>query len=42
MPELRRRGRVREAYVPGETLRERYTGGGPRLPASHPAAAYRR
>ena len=42
VPELRRRGRVREAYVPGETLRERYTGGGPRLPASHPAAAYRR
>jgi len=42
VPELRRRGRLREAYVPGETLRERLTGGGPRLPATHPAAAYRR
>jgi len=42
VPELRRRGRVREAYVPGETLRERLTGGGPRLPETHPAAAYRR
>jgi alkanesulfonate monooxygenase SsuD/methylene tetrahydromethanopterin reductase-like flavin-dependent oxidoreductase (luciferase family) len=42
VPELRRRGRVREGYVPGETLRERLTGGGPRLPETHPAAAYRR
>ncbi|MGK9148760.1 NtaA/DmoA family FMN-dependent monooxygenase [Plantibacter flavus] len=41
VPELRRRGRLREAYRPGETLRERLTGGGPRLPDDHPAARYR-
>lgn len=41
VPELRRRGRMREAYVPGETLRERIFGEGPRLPERHPAAKYR-
>lgn len=41
VPELRRRGRMREAYVPGETLRERIFGAGPRLPERHPAARYR-
>ncbi|MFJ6653475.1 NtaA/DmoA family FMN-dependent monooxygenase [Microbacterium sp. NPDC091313] len=41
VPELRRRGRMREAYVPGETLRERLLGAGPRLPDRHPAARYR-
>jgi FMN-dependent oxidoreductase (nitrilotriacetate monooxygenase family) len=40
-PELRRRGRLRDAYVPGETLRERLLGEGPRLPERHPGAAYR-
>ena len=40
-PELRRRGRMREAYVPGETLRERIMGEGARLPERHPASAYR-
>lgn len=40
-PELRRRGIMRESYVPGETLRERFMGGGPRLPDRHPAARYR-
>ncbi|NQX26634.1 NtaA/DmoA family FMN-dependent monooxygenase [Microbacteriaceae bacterium VKM Ac-2854] len=42
VPELRRRGRLREAYRPGETLRSRVTGGGDRLPATHPAARFRR
>ncbi len=41
VPELRRRGRLRESYIPGETLRRRITGGGDRLPGTHPAAAYR-
>ncbi len=42
VPELRRRGRFREAYAPGETLRERFFGpGGPILPADHPAASRR-
>ena len=41
VPELQRRGRLRTAYVPGETLRERLTGGGARLPDDHPAARYR-
>ncbi|MGN6125167.1 MAG: NtaA/DmoA family FMN-dependent monooxygenase [Humibacter sp.] len=40
-PELRRRGRLREEYVPGETLRERVFGEGPRLPERHWAARYR-
>lgn len=40
-PELRRRGLL--APEPGTgTLRERLTGGGPRLPATHPAARHRR
>lgn len=42
VPELRRRGRLREAYVPGETLRERLFGAGnARLPARHFGARYR-
>lgn len=42
MPELRRRGRIREDYTPGETLRERLFGQGrARLPETHPAARYR-
>ena len=41
VPELRRRGRLRESYVPGETLRRRLTGTRDRLPDTHPAAAYR-
>lgn len=41
-PELRRRGRLREMYHPGETLRERVFGAGnQRLPDTHPAARYR-
>lgn len=41
VPELRRRGRLRDAYVPGETLRERVHGAGPRVPDTHPAAQFR-
>ncbi|MFG1396080.1 LLM class flavin-dependent oxidoreductase [Roseixanthobacter pseudopolyaromaticivorans] len=41
VPELQRRGRYKRAYAPG-TLREKLTGGGPRLAAPHPAAAHRR
>ncbi|MGO2113099.1 MAG: LLM class flavin-dependent oxidoreductase, partial [Pseudoclavibacter sp.] len=41
MPELRRRGLVKENAGPGTTLRERVTGGGPHLAADHPGAAYR-
>ena len=41
VPELRRRGRLREAYVSGETLRERVGGTGPRVTDTHPAARYR-
>jgi alkanesulfonate monooxygenase SsuD/methylene tetrahydromethanopterin reductase-like flavin-dependent oxidoreductase (luciferase family) len=40
-PELRRRGIMRDGYVPGETLRERIFGEGARLPERHPAARYR-
>lgn len=40
-PELRKRGRMRESYVDGETLRERIFGRGPRLPETHPATKYR-
>ncbi|MFD1704343.1 LLM class flavin-dependent oxidoreductase [Methylopila henanensis] len=40
VPELQRRGRYKRAYAPG-TLREKLTGGGPRLPARHPAAGFR-
>ncbi|WP_022881664.1 LLM class flavin-dependent oxidoreductase [Gryllotalpicola ginsengisoli] len=39
VPELRRRGRIRE-HEAGETLRERFFGT-PRLPERHPAARYR-
>ncbi|WP_177429400.1 MULTISPECIES: LLM class flavin-dependent oxidoreductase [Pseudomonas] len=42
IPELRRRGRFRQAYEPGETLRERLFGkGNGRLPAEHFATRYR-
>jgi len=42
VPELRRRGRFRERYEPGETLRERLFGAGrARLPSEHIAARYR-
>jgi FMN-dependent oxidoreductase (nitrilotriacetate monooxygenase family) len=41
VPELRRRGRMREAYTPGETLRERIFGESARLPERHHAARYR-
>ena len=40
VPELRRRGRYRESYEPGETLRERLFGAGhARLLPDHPAPA---
>lgn len=41
VPELRRRGRLREPGEPGTTLRERLIGRGPRLPDTHVAARYR-
>ncbi|GHD44042.1 LLM class flavin-dependent oxidoreductase [Mycetocola manganoxydans] len=41
VPELRKRGRLREGYEPGETLRERLFGGGAHLPAEHIGARYR-
>ncbi len=42
VPELRCRGRFREAYNDGETLRERLFGAGhARLPADHHGARYR-
>lgn len=42
VPELRRRGRYREGYDDGETLRERLFGAGRgRLPSEHFAARYR-
>lgn len=42
VPELRRRGRYREGYVQGETLRERMFGSGhARLLPDHPGARYR-
>ncbi|MET0270226.1 MAG: NtaA/DmoA family FMN-dependent monooxygenase [Sphingomonas sp.] len=42
VPELRRRGRYRDGYTPGETLRERLFGAGrARLPADHFGARYR-
>jgi FMN-dependent oxidoreductase (nitrilotriacetate monooxygenase family) len=40
-PVLRSRGRLREAYTAGESLRERIFGRGARLPDSHPASRYR-
>lgn len=42
VPELRRRGRFRERYEPGETLRERLFGAGrAQLPDAHVGARYR-
>jgi long-chain alkane monooxygenase len=42
VPELRRRGRYRESYRDGETLRERLFGAGQaRLPSHHHGARYR-
>lgn len=41
VPELQRRDRYKRAYAPG-TLREKLTGGGPRLMPPHVAATYRR
>ncbi|WEO77188.1 LLM class flavin-dependent oxidoreductase [Cryobacterium sp. SO2] len=41
VPELRARGRLRDAYVDGETLRERIFGGSPRLQEPHLATRYR-
>jgi len=40
-PELRRRGRLREAYAPGESLRDRLFGDGDRLPDRHHGTRYR-
>ena len=40
VPELQSRGAYKTAYRPG-TLREKLTGGGPRLAGGHPAARYR-
>ena len=42
VPELRRRGRYRQGYEPGETLRERLFGAGQaKLPGNHFASRYR-
>jgi hypothetical protein len=41
VPELQRRGLYKTAYAEG-TLREKLFAGGPRLPATHPAARFRR
>ncbi|GAA3869935.1 LLM class flavin-dependent oxidoreductase [Leifsonia kafniensis] len=41
VPLLRERGRLRDAYVDGETLRERLFGGEPRLSEPHVATRYR-
>lgn len=41
VPELRRRGRLRESYDEHESLRDRIFGEGDRLPARHPATRYR-
>jgi alkanesulfonate monooxygenase len=40
VPELQRRGRYKTRHAPG-TLREKLTGGGPRLAPPHPATAHR-
>jgi FMN-dependent oxidoreductase (nitrilotriacetate monooxygenase family) len=40
VPELQRRGRYKRAHAPG-TLREKLASAGPRLPETHPAAAFR-
>ncbi len=41
VPVLRERGRLRSSYDKGESLRDRITGEGDRLPDRHPAARYR-
>ncbi|CAN5380954.1 LLM class flavin-dependent oxidoreductase [soil metagenome] len=41
VPELRRRGRLPDGYVDGQSLRDRLFGNGDRLPESHVAASYR-
>jgi len=41
VPELQARGVMKQAYAPG-ALRQKLFGGAARLPASHPAACYRR
>jgi len=41
VPELQARGVMKQAYAPG-ALRQKLFGGAARLPASHPAARYRR
>jgi long-chain alkane monooxygenase len=41
VPELRKRGRLRDGYEHGETLRERLFGGGAHLPPEHIGARYR-
>jgi long-chain alkane monooxygenase len=41
VPVLRRRGRLRERYVEGESLRDRVFGDGDRLPERHHATRYR-
>ena len=41
VPELRKRGRLRTEYTPGETLRQRIFGQGDRLPERHPATRFR-
>jgi alkanesulfonate monooxygenase SsuD/methylene tetrahydromethanopterin reductase-like flavin-dependent oxidoreductase (luciferase family) len=41
VPELQSRGAMKRAYQDG-TLREKLFGAGPQLPASHPAASWRR
>jgi alkanesulfonate monooxygenase len=40
VPELQKRGAYKTAYAPG-TLRQKLSGGGRLLPASHPAARFR-
>jgi alkanesulfonate monooxygenase SsuD/methylene tetrahydromethanopterin reductase-like flavin-dependent oxidoreductase (luciferase family) len=42
IPELQRRGVAPTEYAPGPTLRQRLFDRDPRLPESHPGAAYRR
>jgi FMN-dependent oxidoreductase (nitrilotriacetate monooxygenase family) len=41
VPELQSRGVMKQTYAPG-TLRQKLFGAGPRLPANHPSASYRR
>jgi long-chain alkane monooxygenase len=42
VPELQRRGVYRRDHPPGDTLREKLFGGGPRLTPPHPATRFRR